>query len=95
MLLTVQVNRLQSITLVLSPHVILNALTSDEVQQGWLDLDRLLVKFWTSYSLRPKFVYEWVGVTGDLEDDVPKLLPESARRGIVDLVKHSASAQIE
>ena len=60
----------------------------EEVYQEWQDLDRLLVRFWTSHSIRPQVAYV-AGRRGtkDLEDDAPKLLPELTMRGLVDLVE--------
>jgi len=60
----------------------------------WPDLDRLLVQFWDSRSIRPKVVYPrtknekrrmkgWVG----------NLLPEIKKRGIIDLVEESGGSQ--
>ena len=52
----------------------------------WQDLDRTLVQFWISHSIRPRVTYV-VGKGGkDLRDHVPNLLPELTRRGLVDLV---------
>ena len=53
----------------------------------WLDLDRLLVQFWESRSIRPR-----VGCTTlDRWDNytrycIGRLLPEATERGIVDLI---------
>ena len=53
----------------------------------WLDLDRLLVRFWESRSICPKIVHL---LTGDkkteMRDRSGHLFPELMRRGIVDLV---------
>jgi len=57
----------------------------------WQDLDRLLVQFWTSHSIRPQMMYvAWEG-RKDLRDCRSSLLPELTRRGLVDLVKGMAS----
>jgi len=57
----------------------------DQVVGEWLDLDRLLVRFWESHSIRPIFARpdgeEW-----EEGDCIGSLLPETTRRGIVDLV---------
>jgi len=59
----------------------------ESVCQEWRDLDRLLVRFWTSHSIRPQVVYiAWPGQK-DLKDHAPSLLPELTRRGLVDLVE--------
>ena len=52
----------------------------------WLDLDRLLVQFWVSRSIRPKIVYPG-NATEIMKDWIVCLLPEITKRGIVDLVK--------
>jgi len=57
------------------------------VCQEWEDLDRVLVQFWTSYSIRPQVMYAGRQGVKDLRDDVPSLLPELTRRGLVDLVE--------
>ena len=55
----------------------------------WSDLDRLLVGFWESRSIRPKVMCpqprtEDEGRVGDLAE---YLLPELTRRGIMDIVE--------
>ena len=55
----------------------------------WSDLDLLLVQFWESHSIRPKIVCPWsrpVNSTRGAKDLVLYLLPESMKRGILDLV---------
>jgi hypothetical protein len=62
----------------------------DVDRRDWLDLGHLLVQFWESSSIRPKFVClrrvkgerdarYWVGCW--------RLLPEIMKRGIIDLVE--------
>lgn len=53
--------------------------------QEWQDLDRVLLQFWNSRSIRPKIRYKKGGC--DLRALAPRLLPELTRRGIVDLVE--------
>jgi hypothetical protein len=56
----------------------------------WLDLDRLLVEFWESSSIRPKVVCRTrAGGERDTSHCVgyQLLLPEITRRGIIDLVE--------
>ena len=50
-----------------------------------MDLDRLLVQFWDSRSIRPKVVTEKKGK----RDWAGYLLPEITKRGIIDLVEES------
>ena len=63
------------------------SLGGEMVRQEWEDLDRLLVGFWTSHSIRPKIVYGAGKRESGLRDLAPGLLPELTRRGAVDLVK--------
>ena len=58
----------------------------ESIRQQWQDLDRLLVQFWTSHSIRTKVTYQARGRGDDLTDHLPSLLPELTRRGLVDLV---------
>lgn len=81
-LLTADTNNLQSVTLVLSHRIVLRAVLLEEVYQGWSDLDNLLAQFSTSNSLRPKVAFQ---SRGGWEGCVARLLPESTRRGILDL----------
>ena len=78
---------MQSVSITLSHRVILRALAVESIHQGWLDLDRLLVQFWTSRSLRLKLMYEWIETGKDLNEAVGLVLPELTRRGIIDVVK--------
>ena len=55
----------------------------EENCEQWLDLDRLLVKFWESRSIRPKVKSM---TDRDVRDYVGHLLPEITKRGIIDLV---------
>lgn len=58
------------------------------VRQEWQNLDRLLVQFWTSHSIRPKLMYKvWMG--RDVRDYASRALPGLARRGLTDLVEFS------
>ena len=61
----------------------------EAVYQELRDLDRLLVQFWTSHSIRPRVVYVMWEDQKDLRDYAPSLslLPELTRRGLVDLVR--------
>jgi len=55
--------------------------------QEWQDLDRLLVQFWTSHSIRPQVVYVPAEGEEDMRDHAPHLLPDLTKRGLVDLVQ--------
>jgi hypothetical protein len=79
---TVQSKNLQQITI--NPYgTFVNPIGATDPQE-WQDLDRLLVRFWISHSIRPKIVYQ--AETG-LNDLAPSLLPELMGRGAVDLVE--------
>jgi len=62
--------------------------TEPEGQQ-WHDLDRLLVQFWTSHSIRPEILYKAREGREDIRDYVTSLLPELTGRGLVDLVEYA------
>lgn len=82
---TADINNLQSVSLTTNFYVISRAGKSGTVDLGWENLDRLLVQFWTSTSLRPKLTCR--ASLFDLanpRDIFARLLPESMGRGIVD-----------
>ena len=58
----------------------------------WLDVDRLLVKFWDSRLIRPKVVYlpKVANENKETRDRVLNLFPESKKRGIIDQVDYSS-----
>jgi len=84
---TVESKSLQRITI--HPHTATIQDPIEEVAQGWQDLDRLLVQFWTSRSVRPQLLYGHDKGGQDLRDRAPSLLPELTRRGLVEVVEHS------
>jgi len=59
----------------------------ETVSKEWLDLDRLLVQFWESRSIRPKV---GCGLRGEKDQNtvycIGCLLPEITERGIIDLI---------
>ena len=59
----------------------------EETRQDWQDLDLLLVRLWTSHSIRPRFIYgpDWRGK--EARNYAPSVLPELTRRGVVDLLR--------
>ena len=57
------------------------------VREEWQDLDRSLVQFWTSHSIRPQVIYSPVSGVKDIRDHASNLLPELTRRGLVDIVR--------
>ena len=67
--------------------------TVESAYREWQDLDRLLLQFWISRSIRPKIRYR-LGKDGcDLRDVAPRLLPELTSRGVFDLIKIDGSLQ--
>jgi len=82
---TVESKTLQRI--IIHPHTATIRDPIGEAAQGWQDLDRLLVQFWTSRSVRPQLLYGRDKGGQDLKDRAPSLLPESTRRGLVGLVE--------
>jgi len=82
---TVKSKHLQHI--IIHQSTFLPEVIQEVVCQEWRDLDRLLVKFWASHSIRPKVTYTTGKEREDLKDHLPRLLPELTRRGLVDLVE--------
>lgn len=87
---TAEIRNLKSVSVVMSHFVALHALRLDAVDLGWPNLDRLLAEFWTLNSLRLRVTCWPRDGWRDPEGDMARLLPESTKRGIVDLVKHGA-----
>jgi hypothetical protein len=83
---TVQSKNLQQITIYLGTTSA--TLVGETVRQEWQDLDRLLLQFQTSHSIRPKITYEAEEGGNNLRDLAPSLLPELTSRGFVDLVEN-------
>lgn len=82
---TMEIKNIQGIAFVLSHDTIVRSLAEQSIHREWLDIDHLLAQFWASYSLRPRLSSECEQGDRSLEGDVAKLLPESTKRGIVDL----------
>ena len=84
---TIESKTLQRITIDLyAPSV---RQMGETVCQEWRDLDRLLVQFSTSHSIRPKITNgKWEGGV-NLGSIVPMLLPELTRRGMVDVAERT------
>ena len=84
---TVKSENLQSISVVYDgcPETI-----EEEFHQEWQNLDRLLVQFWVTHSIRPRVTYKVRKGGEDLKDDVSSWLPELTGRGIVDLTRTSS-----
>jgi hypothetical protein len=81
---TVQSENIQQITI--RPRVTFANQFGETVHQEWQDLDRVLVQFWNSHSIRPEITYEVDKRGNDLRAFAPTLLPELTRRGLVNLV---------
>jgi len=78
---TVVSKNLRSITICVDRFVLVTV--GEAAHQEWNDLDRLLVQFWNTHSIRPR-VTRLVGK--DMRDFAQSLLPELTRRELVDLV---------
>jgi len=85
---------LQQISIYLPHYVLLAGADTDtrqfvgEVIYGqWVDLDRVLVQFWESHSIRPRVVCtEPTREERAVRSFVGCLFPEITRRGIIDLL---------
>jgi len=63
----------------------------EAVRQHWFDVDRLLVQFWESHSIRPSLESGVPVREGrDMRSCIGLLMPEVTRRGIIDLVERRA-----
>ena len=83
---TVNSKDLRRITI--QPHDPIPETIEQEAYEEWQDLDRVLVQFWTSHSIRPQIVYMPGREEGkSLREDAPILLPEMTRRGLVDFIE--------
>jgi len=82
---TVDSKNFQSITI--CPENNVPETVGEATHQEWNDLDRLLVQFWTSHSIRPQVTYVTDRGGKDFRVDAPSLLPGLTRRGLVDIVE--------
>jgi len=83
---TVKSENLRQITI--QPAKSLVEMAGEEDDLEWKGLDRLLVQFWITHSIRPQIMYR-AGSNGrkDLGDCAKGLLPELTRKELVDLVE--------
>ena len=90
---TVEAKSLREITI----HALIHPRDPTEtVLRGWRDLDCLLVKLWTSRSVRPRIIpatYTEEGWTCPSEL-AARLLPELASRGAIDAVEGKSQITI-
>ena len=70
------------------PSTVLGRPIVESAYREWQDLDRLLLRFWTSHSIRPKIWYKDGEEGYDLRYLVPRIFPELTSRGLVDLIEH-------
>ena len=77
---------LEQITIHLAPAFTMPI--AESAYRKWQDLDRLLLQFWKSRSIRPQIRFRNGKDGFDWKDLVPRLLPELSSRGIVDLVEN-------
>ena len=82
---TVQSKNLQRITV--HPDVAFMYSVGEAAHREWRDLDRLLVRLWTSRSIHLVFAARKGYPSGGLGDRTPGLLPELMQRGAADLVE--------
>jgi hypothetical protein len=52
--------------------------------EKWLDLDRLLIQFWESRSIRTKVISR---DQDDVGDYIQCLLPEATNGGVIDIIE--------
>ena len=83
---TVQSKHLQQITI--HPCGTLANPVGETVLQRWQDLDRLLVQFCISPSIRPRIKYEVRKGEDALRAFISSLLPELTRRELTDFVEN-------
>ena len=57
------------------------------IYREWLDLDRLLVQLWESRSTPPK-ITRAINEEQETGDYIGCLLPETTKRGIIDVVEY-------
>ena len=65
-----------------------NHAVHEMICQEWGVLDRLLIQFWISNSIRPKVICGPRLGRKDMGTYLSRLLPEMTRRGLVDLVEY-------
>jgi len=81
---SIESKNLQQITIRLYPITPVDSIEEGDYRD-LQELDRVLVQFWTSHSLRPRFVYAPEDGEKDTRDHLSRLLPELTRRGLVDV----------
>ena len=84
---TVKSENLQSITI--CPDHNISATVGEADHQEWNGLNRVLVQFWSTHSIRQCIMYLAGRGEKDMRDCAPSLFPELARRGLVDMVELS------
>ena len=72
------------------PATYVRQMVGEAEYEQWVDLDRLLVQLWELHSIRPKVTYGVVPEhrEKDVIDCVSYLLPETTKKGTVDLANH-------
>jgi len=85
---SVESNDLRRITLRPDPYTFADTIQETGYREWW-ELDRLLVQFRTSRSIRPKVVYKMGLGVRDVRGYALSLIPELTRRGLVELVENS------
>jgi len=83
---TIKSGTLQQITICPYPATFRDLIVATDHQECQ-DLDRTLIQFWISHSIRPRFAYALEDGEKDVMDRVSRLLPDLTRRGLVDVVE--------
>jgi hypothetical protein len=66
----------------------------ETVRRAWQDLDHLLIRLWTSRSVRPEIEYEEKKEGNGLGQVTPSLLPELTGRGVVNALNRTALSSL-
>ena len=76
----------------ISPGVIVRQIIERAVCDQWLALDHVLVQLWGSHSIRSKITYITSRTEREgIDESMEWLLPETMKRGIIDLVERRRS----
>lgn len=78
---------LRKISIAIPRHVSVDTIKRSVHCGGWMDLDRLLVRFWESRSTRPKVVcMVSEGQERDIRGFTRHFFPKLAERGMIDIL---------
>lgn len=75
-------------TLLLGDPAKIRQTVGEEIYSQWVKLDHTLIRLWESHAIRTKVTYDAVsGEEGGVCQCIKGLLPETTKRGVVNLVK--------